>query len=164
MPWYALYTKPRNEKKAADELQIKGYEVYLPLITTIKQWSDRKKKVQIPLFNSYLFIQSDYEKNYMDILSVFGVVKFVRIGKEIASIRDEQIQNIKTFLSHDAAIQVVNQTQFVLGDAVKITHGPFLGMKGKLAAYRQSTFFAIEIEQLGANLLVTIPVNYLEKY
>lgn len=164
MPWYALYTKPRNEKKVEQELSAKGYDVYLPLVSTIKQWSDRKKKVQLPLFNSYLFINTTYEKYHPDILSVFGVVKFVRIGKDLASIRDEQIQNIKTFLSHDAAIQVVNQTQFELGDTVKITHGPFLGMKGKLAAYRQSTFFAIEIEQLGANLLLTIPVNYLEKY
>lgn len=163
MPWYALYTKPRNEKKAAEELQQKGYEVYLPLITTVRQWSDRKKKVQIPLFNSYLFIHTEYEKHYTDILSVAGVVKFVRIGKETAAIRDEQINYIRTFLTHEADLTVVSQTQFALGEAVTISEGPFKGMTGRLAAYRKSNYFAVEIEQLGANLLVTLPASYMSK-
>ncbi|MFN5921843.1 MAG: UpxY family transcription antiterminator [Bacteroidota bacterium] len=163
MPWYALYTKPRNEKKAAEELQLKGYEVYLPLISTIRQWSDRKKKVQIPLFNSYLFIHTEFEKNYTDVLSVNGVLKFVRIGKEIATIRDEQIQYIKTFLTHEAQLEVVSNTAFSLGDSITISEGPFKGITGRLAEYRKANYFAVEIEQLGANLLVTLPAAYISK-
>lgn len=163
MHWYALYTKPRNEKKVADELQLKGYEVYLPLVTTIRQWSDRKKKVQVPLFNSYLFIHTDYEKNYIDILSVFGVVKFVRIGKDIATLRDEQIHYIKTFLTHETELQVVNNTAFKLGEPITIVEGPFKGMTGHVAEYRKANYFAVEIEQLGANLLVTLPASYFHK-
>ncbi len=163
MPWYALYTNPRNEKKAADELRLKGYEVYLPLITTVRQWSDRKKKVQLPLFNSYLFILTDYEKFHTDILSVLGVVKFVRIGKEIATLREEQIQYIKTFLTHEAELQVVSNTNFTLGETISISEGPFKGMTGRLAEYRKANYFAVEIEQLGANLLVTLPAAFLKK-
>ena len=163
MPWYALYTKPRNEKKAAEELQLKGYEVYLPLISTIRQWSDRKKKVQIPLFNSYLFIHTEFEKNYTDVLSVNGVLKFVRIGKEIATIRDEQIQYIKTFLTHEAQLEVVSNTAFSLGDSITISEGPFKGITGRLAEYRKANYFAVEIEQLGANLMVTLPAAYISK-
>ncbi|MFN9519291.1 MAG: UpxY family transcription antiterminator [Bacteroidota bacterium] len=163
MPWYALYTKPRNEKKAAEELQLKGYEVYLPLISTIRQWSDRKKKVQIPLFNSYLFIHTEFEKNYTDVLSVNGVLKFVRIGKEIATIRDEQIQYIKTFLTHEAQLEVVSNTAFSLGDSITIAEGPFKGITGRLAEYRKANYFAVEIEQLGANLMVTLPAAYISK-
>ena len=56
MPWYVLYTKPRQEKKVADGLIAIGIAAYCPLVTTIKQWSDRKKKVEVPLINSYVFV------------------------------------------------------------------------------------------------------------
>jgi transcription antitermination factor NusG len=141
----------------------RGFDVYLPLVTTIRQWSDRKKKVQLPLFNSYLFIHTDYEKFHTEVLSVQGVVKFVRIGKEIATLREEQIQYIKTFLTHEAELQVVSNTNFTLGETITISEGPFKGMTGRLAEYRKANYFAVEIEQLGANLLVTLPAAYLNK-
>ena len=60
MPWYVLYTKPRQEKKVTDSLNAIGVEAYCPLVTVIKQWSDRKKKVQIPLINSYVFVNIEW--------------------------------------------------------------------------------------------------------
>lgn len=160
--WYALYTKPRNEKKVAEDLTRKGFEVFLPVLNTVKQWSDRKKKVQIPLFNSYIFIKTYYEKNYLDVLQTHGVVKFVRIGKELNPIRDEQINYIKTFLTHEFDMQVVGDLRPNLNQSIEIVEGPFKGMKGKLVQYRQNQYFAIEIEQIGANLLVTLPAQYLK--
>ena len=59
MPWYVIYTKPKNEKKVAERLQQIEIEVFCPLVTVVKQWSDRKKKIQIPLFNSYVFVFID---------------------------------------------------------------------------------------------------------
>ncbi len=56
MPWYVLYTKSRNEKKLTQLLSEKGFDVYCPLQETVKQWSDRKKKVQEPIFKSYIFV------------------------------------------------------------------------------------------------------------
>ena len=61
--WYLLYTKPRAEKKVALELGLKGYELFLPLQRTLKQWSDRKKWVEEPLFKGYIFIYTVLEKN-----------------------------------------------------------------------------------------------------
>ena len=84
LKWYALYTKPRAEKKVSSELDFRGFENFLPLQTTIKQWSDRKKKVEIPLFNSYIFVRIDLEKYYYKILEIPGIVKFVKFGKEDA--------------------------------------------------------------------------------
>ena len=55
MAWYVLYTKSRQEKKVAESLQAIGIEAFCPLVTVVKQWSDRKKKVQLPLINSYIF-------------------------------------------------------------------------------------------------------------
>jgi transcriptional antiterminator NusG len=160
--WYALYTKPRNEKKAAEELSKKGFEVFMPVLNTVKQWSDRKKKVQIPMFNSYIFVNTHYEKYYLDILQTNGIVKFVRIGKELSPIRNEQINYIKTFLTHEYELQVIGDIRPNLNQPVEIMEGPFKGMKGKLVEYRHNQYFAIEIEQIGANLLVTLPFQYLK--
>ena len=57
LPWYVLYTKPRNEKKVAQRLSEAGYNVYCPLQKVRRQWSDRTKVLEEPLFKSYLFIQ-----------------------------------------------------------------------------------------------------------
>lgn len=55
--WFALYTMPRTEKKVHARLASKGVDVYLPLVTTVRQWSDRKKKVQVPLIPSIVFVR-----------------------------------------------------------------------------------------------------------
>lgn len=160
--WYAIYTKSRNEKKVAELLAAKGYEVYLPLITTRRQWSDRVRKVQVPLFSSYVFLNINYERSYQDIITSPGVVKFVRIGKEVATIRQQQIDYIRQFLTHEAAIEVVGNTTMELQQEVEIVEGPFRGMKGKLVEHRQHQCFAVEIEQIGANLLVSLPAHYMQ--
>ena len=74
--WLVLYTKPRNEKKVAERLTKNGFEVYCPLIKTLRQWSDRKKKVEIPMFSSYVFIHID-EKNRQLPLYDQGVMNYV---------------------------------------------------------------------------------------
>ena len=76
MPWYVIYTKPRNEKKVAERLQQIGITVYCPMITMIKQWSDRKKKVQIPLLNSYVFVCLE-DKEREKVFQVSGVVRYL---------------------------------------------------------------------------------------
>ena len=70
--WYAVYVKSRFEKKSASLLERDGVTVYLPLITTVKQWSDRRKKVDEPLFKSYLFVYTDL-RNYFDILNTHTI-------------------------------------------------------------------------------------------
>jgi len=69
--WFAAYTRSRNEKKVAGELEEQHIEYYLPLIKTIRQWSDRKKKVEVPLINSYIFVRI-IEKEYLKVLQTTG--------------------------------------------------------------------------------------------
>ena len=64
MPWFDIYTKSKNEKKVVEGLEKIGIEVYCPMITKVKQWSDRKKKVETPLINSYVFVNiKDQNRN-----------------------------------------------------------------------------------------------------
>ncbi len=98
--WYAIYTKSRNEKKLATNLKARGIEVYLPLLKTLKQWSDRKKWVEIPLFRSYLFVHI-LDKEYLDVLQTDGVVRFITFRKERIPIPESQILAVKSYLEED---------------------------------------------------------------
>jgi transcriptional antiterminator NusG len=160
--WYALYTNPRAEKKVHRELLIRGIETYLPLLTTLKQWSDRKKKVEIPLFNSYIFVRTELEKNYYPILEIPGIVKFVKIGKQIPFIRDEQIDQIKLLLSNFDDIEISNES-IGLKERVEIIAGPLTGYTGLTIDSQGDKSFALEIEQIGCLLKVNIPKHYLKK-
>jgi transcriptional antiterminator RfaH len=76
MNWLVLYTKPKNEVKVAERLAAAGITVYCPLVTSLRQWSDRKKKVTLPLFSSYVFVQLA-EVQRAAVFEVPGVVRYL---------------------------------------------------------------------------------------
>ena len=90
MPWNVIYTKARNEKKVASQLEKSGFEVYCPIVTQIKQWSDRKKKVETPLIPSYVFVNVE-EKNRDDVFEVHGVVRYLFWLGKPAIVKNEEI-------------------------------------------------------------------------
>jgi len=160
--WYALYTNPRAEKKVASELSFRGYKHYLPLQTTYRQWSDRKKKVDIPLFSSYIFIKIDIERDYYNVLEVPGIVKFIKFGKEINAIRSEQIEQIQLLLSNFDEIEI-DSNMIGLNENVEVIAGPLKGFKGLTINNQGDKSFAIEIEQLGCFMKINLPKYYLKK-
>lgn len=159
--WYALYTKPRFEKKVEAVLLAKGIQVYLPLQATLKQWSDRKKKVLEPLFKSYLFINIHLETSRADVLQTLGVVKFVRIGSETVRIRESQIEAIKLLLANETDLVIQSET-FYAGDKVVVNAGPLKGLEGYIIDTKGNRNFAVTIEQLGTAMCLTIPATYLK--
>ena len=98
MNWYVLYTKPKWEKKVAEQLNEKGIECYCPLIIKVKQWSDRKKKVEVPLFNSYVFVQIE-DANRNSVFVSNGVVRYLFWLGKPAIVRDEEIDILKKSLN-----------------------------------------------------------------
>jgi transcription antitermination factor NusG len=92
--WYALYTKPRWEKKVHRVLQLKGVESYCPLNKVRKKWSDRIKVIEEPLFKSYLFVRLD-EADKTKVRYVDGVLNFVYWNGKPAVVKDEEIVEIK---------------------------------------------------------------------
>jgi transcription elongation factor/antiterminator RfaH len=159
--WYAVYTNPRAEKKVNQLLTAQGFETYLPLQTTLKQWSDRKKKVEEPLFKSYLFVNIHFEKEHVQVASTQGVVKFVKIGKEYSSIRAQVIEAIKLSLLHFSDILTTSET-LEINQQVEIIAGPLKGFTGVTTQQHGNHYFAIQIEQLGTHVLLKVPVNYLK--
>ena len=157
-------SRPTQElkKKTAEKLSEKGIEVYLPLQTTIKQWSDRKKKVEEPLFKSYLFVCIHFEAERLSVLETQGVVKFVRIGGEAPVIRTNIIDAIKLSLANFSDIEITNH-DLKLNQQVEVVAGPLRGYHGKIMAQHGNQYFAISIEELGAHMLLKIPMGHLKK-
>jgi transcriptional antiterminator RfaH len=157
--WYLLYTNPRAEKKAALELQKKGYEVFLPLQKTLKTWSDRKKWVEEPLFKSYLFIETELEANYYTILNTPGIVKFISFQSHPAIVDPREINLVKLLLGDNIAICVLNpQKPIFPGDEVSIIAGPLIGTTGKLISTRTGERVLIELQSMQQNILLQCPL------
>jgi transcriptional antiterminator RfaH len=167
--WYLLYTKPRAEKKVALELQHKDYEVFLPLQRTLKVWSDRKKWIEEPLFKSYLFIQTQLEANFYNILNTPGVVKFISFQSTPAIVDPREINLVKMLLGEHSELIANSQGESVepgmwqVGEEVTIIAGPLIGATGKLITTRTGNKMLIELSSIQQNILISIPQHFLSK-
>lgn len=151
MNWYVVYTKPKWEKKVADRLNQIGIECYCPLITQVKQWSDRKKKVEVPLFNSYVFVQlADIERN--SVFQVSGVVRYLFWLGKPAIVRDEEIDSIKTSLKAPN-ISDISVTSIQVGDRIKIEAGAFSNQDA-IVQEVSNTHYILVLESLGCVLKI----------
>ena len=161
--WHALYVRSRFERKVFDQLQDIGVESYLPLITQIKQWSDRRKKVEEPLFKSYLFVRNN-EKEYLAILNLTGVVKFVTFERKAVVVPENQIIAIKRYIDdyeQDKEDKVMRSEDLKIGQLVRITHGPMQGLIGRLESVKDKRL-VVYIEAVGQYLPVSIPRTKVE--
>jgi transcription antitermination factor NusG len=123
MSWYVLYTKPRTEKRVAESLEQMGLDVYCPLITEVKQWKDRKKKLKTPLFKSYVFIKLE-EKKRNRVFDVPGVVRYLFWLGKPAMVRDGEIEVIKEWLD-DEKVEEAKVEHLSEGDKITIKNGVF---------------------------------------
>lgn len=128
--WYAVYTRPRWEKKVADSLTKKKFENYCPLSKVISQWSDRKKIIYRPLFTSYVFIHVS-ELDFTEIKQVDGVINLVYWIGRPAVIRDIEIEMIKRFLNEHNTVHLAKLPVNV-NDIVKIINGPLMEKEGSV--------------------------------
>lgn len=143
--WHVLYTKPRSEKKVIERLSEWGHTVYCPLIKTVKQWSDRKKKVQLPMFPSYIFAYTD-EKERSVLLQDPGVLNFIFWLGKPAIVRAEEMEAIKKIaLAGDEIL--VEGARLEKGQMVTIPEGPFKGLTGRVDKL-DSRKIIVYVEQL----------------
>ncbi|MDC8104572.1 transcription termination/antitermination protein NusG [Chryseobacterium sp. PTM-20240506] len=98
--WYVIYTKSHLQRKIAQNLAERDFTIYLSLNIIMSQWSDRKKKVEKPLFNLYVFIYLEIIKDYFKAFIMDEIVLFIRSGGKLVRILDEEINRIKVCLNH----------------------------------------------------------------
>ncbi len=158
--WYVIYTKPRNEKKVIERLLEIGIDAYCPLRITKEDYSDRKKSVAKPLFNSYCFVRLE-EKNLRDVFKIIGVVRYIYWCGKPAIIRDNEIEEIRRWLSeyeHDAIkVQTLKPN-----DLIKIQNGPFKEKTGRVVSKKGNKLILL-LAGLGLRIVVKIGETELEK-
>jgi transcription antitermination factor NusG len=133
-------------------------ETFLPLQRKLRQWSDRKKWVELPLISGYLFVKAS-RKEYDQVLQSNYVVCYVRFEGKAAIIPDSQIEYLKLMLKQDNSEIEITREQLLPGQMIEVVAGPFIGLKGKLQKIRGKSKVAIELEQLGYSALVEIQVE-----
>jgi len=150
MNWYVVYTKPKWERKVAEKLNEIGIECYCPVITQVRQWSDRKKKVEVPLFNSYVFVQlSDYQRGV--VFEVSGVIRYLFWLGKPAIVKDEEIEIIKKNISGtDFDVLIL---PYKKGDRIKLETGAFSNQDAVVQEI-SNTHYILVLESLGCVLKI----------
>ena len=158
--WFAIYVKSRSEKKVFKLLEDIGIESFLPLITRVKQWSDRKKKVEEPLFRSYLFVKIPLS-DYYTILNINGVVKFITFERKPVPVPENQIIAIKEYLS-DTELQSIDYEDFKEGEQVRIKSGQMKDLIGRFVKINGKHRVIIDIEAVGQSIPINIARSNVE--
>lgn len=158
--WFAIYVKSRSEKKVLKLLEDIGIESFLPLITRVKQWSDRKKKVEEPLFRSYLFVNISLS-DYYTVLNVNGVVKFITFEKKPVPVPENQIIAIKEYLN-DTELHSINYEDFKEGELVRIKSGQMKDLVGRFIKINGKHRVIIDIEAVGQSIPINIARSNVE--
>src|SRR5437899_3771633 len=129
--WYAVQTRARHERIVAHRLGERGMTTFLPTVTNVHRWSDRKKTVELPLFSCYLFVKlmPNHEER-LRVLQVDSVLRFVGIRGVGIPIPDEQIDAVRTLLSEH--LPCCSYPFLKIGQRVRIRSGALDGLEGIL--------------------------------
>jgi transcription antitermination factor NusG len=151
--WYALYTRPRWEKKVNHLLTEKGVETYCPLNKVRRKWSDRMKTVEEPLFKSYVFVRiADEEQSKVRMTQ--GVMNFVYWQGRPAVVKDKEIDIIRKFLNEyeNVRAEPINLRPQI---KVRIQQGLFMDKEATILKVHKNKVQVI-IESIGYSLVALI--------
>lgn len=153
--WYAIRTRSRHEKMVADQLDRLGVENFLPLVKQARQWSDRVKEVEVPLFSGYTFVRVVLSSpDRLRVLQTHGVAGFVGINCCGTAIPENQIDDIRTLLASEVPFE--EQPFLRVGQRVRVRGGALDGVEGILSAQNDDRSLVISLEPIQRSLSVRI--------
>jgi transcription antitermination factor NusG len=151
--WCAVQVRPRYEIPVAAGLRAKGYKEFLPTYQIKRQWSDRKKVIEVPLFPGYVFCKLDIQIPWA-IVSTPGVIRIVGTRKEIALIDDQEIEAIRTVASSGKKVQPCAYTG--IGDRIRITSGALAGVEGIVVGYKNQQRLVLSVDQIQSSISIEV--------
>jgi transcription antitermination factor NusG len=158
MKWFAIYTKPRWEKKVHNLLTLKGIQSYCPLNKVRRRWSDRIKLVEEPLFKSYVFVNIE-ESGRTEVRMTDGVINFVYWNGKPAIVKDKEIEAIRRFLNEYENVELV-KLDLKMNDHVVVAAGPLMDKEGKVIEVKNKVA-RVQIDSLGYILVADIEKSKL---
>jgi transcriptional antiterminator RfaH len=153
--WYIIYTKPRQEKNLTQDLIRMGIEIYLPIRDEKRRWKDRIKVIERPLFPSYVFVKLKSYIQFYNSSRARGFVKYIKISKGLAKVRDSVIENIELALNEVDNFEISSEL-FPLGKKVIISKGTFSGMDCEIVNHRGRNKVLVRIELLNRCIIVNL--------
>ncbi len=162
--WYVLYVYPRSEKKVHEYLKEVSVESFLPQVESVREWSDRKKKVLKPLFPSYVFVKVNSSLEFYKALSVNCASAYISFGNEYARVTEKEINQIK-FMVGDQNIsnaEVVNRRLPKVNEVRKINYGPLKGLQCEIMKVDGEHKIIVRIDSLKQNIIATMPFYAFE--
>jgi transcriptional antiterminator NusG len=162
LSWVALQVRSRSEKFVASALTSKEIEVFLPLYTTRRRWSDRVKELELPLFDGYVFCKLNLLYR-MPALTIPGVIQFVGVGKTPVPIEEGEITALQSVIK--SGLPSMPWPFLKVGQQVRVEHGPVRGLEGILLQVKGSHRLVLSVSLLQRSVAVEVdrdsitPVN-----
>jgi transcription antitermination factor NusG len=157
--WYVIVVPPKHEKRVYGQLKKRGINSYLPLYTSIRQWSDRKKKVTLPLFSCYVFVRIDMKEQYK-VLEVAGIARFVSFCGSPASIPDDYVISLMKILANEIPFELAQTIE--INQKVRIITGAMSGITGTVIKCKNKTKLAVAVHPVGQSLIIEVDPRQLE--
>lgn len=155
--WLVVYTRSRSEKKVDELLKRQGIDSYCPTIKVKKQWADRMKTLEVPLFNSYLFVHADVRTQFT-IQQTYGVVHLVSHCGKVVTLEEQEVSRIRSIVSNYLDVEAVSLQSLKTGDRIKITEGSFADFNGEVSQIAGKTILMV-IKNLDCALTVKVNIN-----
>lgn len=158
--WRVFYTRARAEKKCEEHLEDRRIDVLVPKKTEIRQWSDRKKEVTVPLFRNYLFARVD-EKDRLRVLRTNGIVRCVHFDGAPARLREETVEQLQRAQQAPARLSVADLRPPV-GETVTVNKGPLQGLTGEVREHRGQMHILVRVKAIRQAMKVEVPADWVE--
>jgi transcription antitermination factor NusG len=153
--WYAVQTRARHEKRVAERFREQGLPIFLPLVSEVRRWSDRKKMVEFPLFGCYVFVKvAARREERLRVCCVDGVLRIVGGKGEGSPIPDEQIEAVRTITSQQLAWSA--HPFLKVGQRVRIKSGALNGVEGILVGRDGDRTLVVSVDAIQRSLSVRI--------
>lgn len=158
--WYAAHTRHQHERTVAAMLSKKGFEVFLPLYSEVRQWRDRRKRVDLPLFSCYVFLRGDLDRR-LAILSTPGVHRLVATAGKLAGITEKEIEAVRAVIMNRVKVEPCPFLK--CGDRVRVRTGPLSGLEGFLVRKKAQTRLVISVGLLERSVAAEVDAGTVER-
>lgn len=160
--WYALHVKSRHEFVADTDLRRKGIDSFLPSVTRTSRWTDRRKRVEFPLFPGYLFVRIvPHAEEFLRVIKTRGTVRFLSLERgHPTPVPAEEIDSLKRMLVSGAQLDVY--PHLAAGMQVRVRRGPLAGACGMLQQREEHCQFLVNIDILGRSVGLRLPAEDIE--
>jgi len=159
--WFAVQTILRHEFRTVRDLNAKGFVTYLPLLREVRQWTDRKKVIEIPAFSRYIFV--NYEpspRSRCRILETSGIVRMLPDNHNPTPIADNEIESLRRAL--DSGIPCAQHSYPSVGAKIEIRRGPLAGTQGHVVRINNKYRLVIAVSSISQAISVEVDASHIE--